>query len=777
MHVHLGAHGTHSLDIIHHLFKGFLLSGPVVSGVKGWPCLRHDGLGRTGQSLIQFLGDEGHEGMQQLERLIQHIHQHTAGGVGLLCIAGVQAGLCDLDEPVAVDIPDKAVDLGSSQTHLIVLQIIGHGTGHLIQLGQHPLVAHVQQLFTGQTRLKVLGQVHQHKAGGVPQLIGKVAGSLHLLFDIAHIVARGGAVHQHKAQGIRAVLGNDLQRIDAVAKALGHLAALTVADDAVDADGIKRSLAGVSQTGEDHAADPEADDVVAGDQRIGGVEILEVGAVLVGPAQRAEGPQRRGEPGIQRIGVPRQLCAAALGAGAGSGLCHHGLAAVVAVPSRDLVAPPQLTADAPVAGVLHPVHIVLGKALGHKLDLALLYALNGGLCQRLHLDEPLLGDHGLDGGVAAVAGAHLVLQGLDLLQEAALFQVGQNSLACLQRSHAGVLAAVQHMGLVDGVLTGGKQSIGGSLVGSAGHVAVVSEHAHDGQVVAQTDLKVVGVVGGGDLHDTGALGHIGVLIADDGDFLVQQGQHHMAAVQMGVAGILTVDGHGGIAQHGLGAGGGQLQHLAGLLDRVQQMPEAAVLLLVLHLGIRDGGVAVGAPVDHAVAAVDQAFVVQAHEHFLDSLRAAFVHGKALALPVAAAAQLLQLADDAVAVLGLPCPGALQKTIAADHLLGQALGAHSFHHLGFGSNGGVVGAGHPQGGIALHPLGADEDILHGVIHRMAHVQLTGNVRWRHHDGIRFLVRIGLRVEVAAVQPELVDTIFHLTGIVLLCKLFHSVLPKI
>ena len=31
------------------------------------------------------------------------------------------------------------------------------------------------------------------------------------------------------------------------------------------------------------------------------------------------------------------------------------------------------------------VHIVLGKALGHKLDLALLHALDGGLCQRLHL--------------------------------------------------------------------------------------------------------------------------------------------------------------------------------------------------------------------------------------------------------------------------------------------------------------------------------------------------------------------------------------------------------
>ena len=157
-----------------------------------------------------------------------------------------------------------------------MLQIVGHSTGDLIQLGQHPLVAHVQQLLAGQTRFKVLGQVHQYKTGGVPQLIGKVAGSLHLLFDITHVVARGGAVHQHKAQGICTVLGNDLQRVDAVAQTLGHLAALTVAHDTVDADSAEGCFAGVGQTGEDHAADPEADDIVAGNEGVGGIEILEV---------------------------------------------------------------------------------------------------------------------------------------------------------------------------------------------------------------------------------------------------------------------------------------------------------------------------------------------------------------------------------------------------------------------------------------------------------------------------------------------------------------------
>ena len=82
-----------------------------------------------------------------------------------------------------------------------------------------------------------------------------------------------------------------------------------------------------------------------------------------------------------------------------------------------------------------------------------------------------------------------------------------------------------------------------------------------------------------------SLGHVGVLVADDGDLLVQQGQDDMAAVQMSIAGVIAVDGNSGIAQHGLGTGGSQLQHLAGLLDRVEQVPEAAVLFLILHLGV------------------------------------------------------------------------------------------------------------------------------------------------------------------------------------------------
>ena len=51
---------------------------------------------------------------------------------------------------------------------------------------------------------------------------------------------------------------------------------------------------------------------------------------------------------------------------------------------------------------------------------------------------------------------------------------------------------------------------------------------------------------------------------------------------------------------------------------------------------------------------------------------------------------------------------------------------------------------------------------------AHVELAGDVRRGHHNGVRLLVGVGLGVEVAAIQPELVDAVFHLARIILLLR---------
>ena len=378
--------------------------------------------------------------------------------------------------------------------------------------------------------------------------------------------------------------------------------------------------------------------------------------------------------------------------------------------------------------------------------------------------------------MATVAGTHVVLEILDLFQIATGGQILQDGLAALGGGHTGVLAAIQHGRLVGGSLATGDVLVGDGLVLGTGHMTVVGEATHHRQVVTTTHLKVVGVVGGGDLHHTGTLGHIRVLVAHDGNFLIQQGQDDVAAVEVLVALVLGVDGHGGIAQHGLGTGGGQLQLLTGLLDGVQQVPEVTVLLLVFHLGVGDGGFAGGTPVDHTVAAVDETLLVQTDKDLLYRHRATLVHGEALTLPVTAGADGLQLADDTVAVLLFPSPGALQEAVATQHLLGQTLGTHSLHNLRLGGDGSVVGAGHPQSLIALHTTPADEDILQGVVQSVTHVQLTGDVGRGHHHGIGlfliavFILGVSRGVEIVAIDPELIDALFHLLRLIHFCQFF-------
>ena len=587
------------------------------------------------------------------------------------------------------------------------------------------------------------GEVHAHEAGGVPQLVGEVTGGLDLLVGEAHIVSGGVTRSQGEAESVRAVVGDDLQRIDAVAQRLGHLTALGVAHQTVDEDGIEGHLTRVLQGGEDHTGDPEGDDIVAGNQGVGGVEVSQI-LGLLGPAQSGEGPEGGGEPGVQSIGILGHG-AAALGAGGATVGSYLHVAAGIAVVGGNAVTPPELTGDAPILAVLHPVEVVLVEALGDEAGLALADGINGGLGQRLHADEPLEGDHGLDGGAATVAGTHLMLQILDLGQEAALAQVIDDGLTSLVAIHTGVLGIV------------------------VGDLGAVGQHDLHGQVATAANLEVVGVMGGGDLHAAGTLVQLGVLVGHDGNAAAHQRQDDVLTDQILVALVGGVDGHGGIAQQGLGTGGSHLHVSAAAHQGVTDVPEMAVLLLVVHLGVGDGGLAVGAPVDDALAAVDQTLLVEAAEDLADGLGAALVQGEALTAPVAGGAHLLQLGNDAVAVLLLPLPGALQELLTAEVFLGQTFLAHGLHDLGLGGDGGVVGAGEPQGGVARHTLVADQDILEGVVQGVTHVELARNVGRRDDDGVGLLVGIAVGGEIALVHPILVDPVLKFGRGVCLGKL--------
>ena len=72
----------------------------------------------------------------------------------------------------------------------------------------------------------------------------------------------------------------------------------------------------------------------------------------------------------------------------------------------------------------------------------------------------------------------------------------------------------------------------------------------------------------------------------------------------------------------------------------------AVDSFVYGFQIGDGGLAAGAPVDHVLAAIDEALFLQAHEGFADGARQAGVHREALARPIEAGAFAPDLAIDA-----------------------------------------------------------------------------------------------------------------------------------
>ena len=515
----------------------------------------------------------------------------------------------------------------------------------------------------------------------------------------------------------------------------------------MDIHGVERGLAHVLDTREDHARDPEEDDIIARDQRRGRVEILKL-LGLFRPAERGERPQRGGEPGIQHVLFLTDVFAAALRADMDIFLGNGHLAAVVAVERRDAVTPPQLARDAPVVHVFHPAQVGLGETVGHELGLSFLDHVHRGLCERRHLDEPLRGGYRLDRGAAAVAGADVVLVVLDLDQVAALLEILNDRLAALVAVHALVLAAV----FVDG--------------------RVLVEHKDLLEVVALAHLEVVRVVAGRDLDAARAELHIDVLVAEDRDLAVHNRQDAGLADQVLVALVVRVDGHAGIAHEGLRAGGGDHKVARAIAKRIADVPQLARLGLVLNLGVTQCGRAVRAPVDDAVALVDQALVIQVDEHLADRLGAALVHREALALPVAGRAELFQLADDAVAVFVLPVPDALEELLAAEVVAGQALLlAEVLLYLDLGRDARVVGAGHPQRLVALHALGADQDILQRFVERMAHVELAGHVRGRDDDGIGLFVRIDLSVEKAGVVPEAVQLVLDRFRVVGLWQFAH------
>ena len=321
------------------------------------------------------------------------------------------------------------------------------------------------------------------------------------------------------------------------------------------------------------------------------------------------------------------------------------------------------------------------------------------------------------------------------------------------------------------------------LAGHAGELAialddhrVLVEDIDLRQVVGLTHGVVVGVVGRGDLDEAGAKVGVDMPILKDGNLAVDDRQHDGLAHKGGLLGVLRGDGNARVAEHGLGARGGDddvVLAIDRLGQRVAQVPQVALLVLILGLVVRDGGGAVGAPVDDALAAIDQAVVVPVAEDLTHGLGVILVHGEALVVEVDGAAHALDLLDDDAAVLVGPVPAGVDKIVAANLQAADALALELLVDLGLRGDTGVIGAEHPARGLAAHAGHTDDGVLDGVVGGVTHMELAGHVGRRNGDGA--VAHALTALVVAAVEPLLQDRRLVGRRIVVLGHLFHISLP--
>src|SRR5262245_47762432 len=95
------------------------------------------------------------------------------------------------------------------------------------------------------------------------------------------------------------------------------------------------------------------------------------------------------------------------------GLCNEDLS-VGSIPSGNLMAPPDLSRDAPRLNVAHPLEVNFLPALWNDLCVTRLDAGDGALCQFCGIYVPLVGQPGLRNDAATLGMRHGVRVGLDL---------------------------------------------------------------------------------------------------------------------------------------------------------------------------------------------------------------------------------------------------------------------------------------------------------------------------------------------------------------------------
>ena len=174
--------------------------------------------------------------------------------------------------PVTNFAPDEVINGAACFAQFKFAKQVGNFFRYMLQTRENPSIC---QSVGSKFRIGVITfNVHQCKAGSVPDFVCKVTGSFHTFPIEAHVIARSVTSDEHKAQGISTVLVNNFQRVDTIAQGFGHFATLAITNKTVDEYFFEGNIFHEFHTHNEHTSNPEEDNVVTGYQYAGGIELI-----------------------------------------------------------------------------------------------------------------------------------------------------------------------------------------------------------------------------------------------------------------------------------------------------------------------------------------------------------------------------------------------------------------------------------------------------------------------------------------------------------------------
>ncbi|EKD83109.1 MAG: hypothetical protein ACD_39C00886G0003 [uncultured bacterium] len=274
------------------------------------------------------------------------------------------------------------------------------------------------------------------------------------------------------------------------------------------------------------------------------------------------------------------------------------------------MSPPQLTADTPVSYVFHPVQVNTDPAVWRKAQSSAFNRFYGLFGEWFHFYEPLIREVWFDNSLAALTMANCQLMVFYFFEQAEFAKLFNNSRTSCEAIHAFELAS--------------------QLV----HYAAFIHYDDLFEVVAPPHLEIVGIVSRSNLNRAGTKRLIDEIVYQNWYFAVDEWQHEGFADKIGIALVVRIDRNGNVTKHGFWSGCSYNHVTLAVFAGITNIPEITVGIFWNLFFVRKGCSTTWTPVNDVFALVDQAILMQFNKTAFNSLTEAFIHGKALAFPVA-----------------------------------------------------------------------------------------------------------------------------------------------